>query len=87
MRSFDPTLEVTDENCLVAHLATEHFIKGSEGFNEGYKFSVVEHVSTPNMLLIREQFYINSLKTFLPFGLNLSNPIGLRAKLVVPHGG
>ena len=79
VRSFDPTLEVTDENCLAAHLAEEHFI---EKFNDSYKFSVVDQVSAPNMLLTREQYYINSLRTFLPFGLNLANPIGLKAKLV-----
>ena len=79
VKSYDPTLEITDENCLAAHIAECH---GTVEFNDSYKFSVLEHVSTPSMLLIREQHYINSLRTFKPFGLNLKDPIGLEAKLV-----
>ena len=79
VKSFDPSLEVTDENCLAAHISEFH---SNESFNDSYKFSVIEHVPSPDMLLIREQHYINSLRTFRPFGLNLSNPIGLKAKLV-----
>ena len=84
--SFAPLSEVTDENCLAAHLTVDHSINGSDGFNKSYKFSVLEHVSTPRVLLTREQFHINSLRTFQPFGLNMSDPIGLKARLVLVNG-
>ena len=83
-KSFDPLIEVTDENCLAAHMVKDHSINDSDSFNDSYRFSILEHVSTPSVLLSREQFYINSLRTFQPFGLNLSDPIGLKARLV--HG-
>ena len=74
--------EVTDENCLAAHLAIDHAISTSKGFNENYRFSILEHVSTPSNLLRREQYYINLVYTFQPFGLNIADPIGLKARLI-----
>ena len=75
---------MTDENCLAAHLMVEHGIKPRDvnAFNRSYKFSIAEHVDTPALLKEREQKRINKWKTFRPFGLNLSNPIGIKAKLI-----
>ena len=82
MNIFDRKDEVSDENCLAAHVITQHNVNDSPGFNLSYKFSVVEHVSAPKLLLTKEQLYINSFRTFRPFGLNTDNPIGLKAQLV-----
>ena len=82
INSFKPGSEVTDENCLAAHVKSRHGVTNTKGFNEAYKFSVVEFVSTPGNLLTREQKYINSFRTFSPFGLNIANPIGLRPILL-----
>ena len=81
-KSFNRNEEVSDENCLAAHLTSMHGVIDSKGFNSSYKFSIIEHVSSPGSLLTREQLHINSYKTFSPFGLNIANPIGLKAKLV-----
>ena len=73
---------VTDENCLAAHLATEHSIRSTKGFNDNIRFSVLENVSSPSNLLKREQYFINEIHTFQPFGLNIAGPIGLKAVLI-----
>ena len=82
INSFKPGSEVTDENCLAAHVKSRYGVTNTKGFKEAYKFSVVEFVSTPGNLLTREQKYINSFRTFSPFGLNIANPIGLRPILL-----
>lgn len=82
INSFKPGSEVTDENCLAVHVKSRHGVTNTKGFNEAYKFSVVEFVYTPGNLLTREQKYINSFRTFYPFGLNIAKPIGLRPILL-----
>ena len=76
---------IDDTNCLAAHAYFCHGIKESKGFNLLYKFSIVQKLCDPKLLLRREQFYINTYKTFVPHGLNVSNPIGLHALLTVQH--
>ena len=70
-------LLIDDTNCLAAHARFCHCVKDNKSFNLLYKFSIVQKLHDPNLLLRREQFYINKYKTFVPFGLNVSNPIGL----------
>ena len=53
------------------------------GYAELYTFSIVEKDVTPKNLVIREQHFINKYHTFVPLGLNISNPIGLHALLAL----
>ena len=74
-------LLIDDTNCLAAHAYFCHGTIDNKGFNLLYKFSIVQILCDPKLLLRREQFYINTYKTFVPYGLNVSNPIGLHALL------
>ena len=75
------TLMIDDKNCLAAHAYFCHDVRDNTGFNSLYKFSSVQMLCDPKLLLRREQYYINTYKTFVPYGLNISNPIGLHALL------
>ena len=72
---------IDDYNCLAAHAYFCHDVKDNDGFNSLYRFSIVQMLCEPKLLLRREQYYINTYKTFVPYGLNVSNPIGLHALL------
>ena len=76
-------LIVDDTNCLAAHALLCHDIKHSKGSNNLYRFSIVQKLCDPKLLLRREQFYINEYRTLIPLGLNLSNPIGLQALIAM----
>ena len=67
--------EIDDTNTLAAH-CIEHSIRTKTGFNSLYKFFVIKHVEK-EQLVISEQFLINKYFTNKPYGLNVSNPIGL----------
>ena len=71
----DTNLEITDDNTLAAH-AAEHGIQTKAGFNSLYRFYVIRHVEK-EQLTMSEQFFINKFNTIKPYGLNVSNPIGL----------
>ena len=75
-------LLIDDNNCLAAHAYFKHNVTDNKGFNHLYKFSIAEILSDPSIILRREQYYMNKYKTFVPFGLNVSNPIGLKALLL-----
>ena len=36
MKSFGPIIEVTDENCMAAHLVMNHSVNDTKGFNTAY---------------------------------------------------
>ena len=74
--------ELSDENCLAVHASTAYSIRALKDSIVVYKFSVVEFVSNPGELCIKEQGYVNSYRTFKPFGLNLASPVGLKPSLV-----
>ena len=57
-------------------LTIEHSIRTMTGFNSLYKFFIIRHVEK-EQLVISEQFFINKYFTYKPYGLNVSNPIGL----------
>ena len=49
-------------------------MRGRTDFNKCYKFDVLK-TCTPDRLRIIEQFYIESLNTLMPNGLNVINSI------------
>ena len=69
--------ELDDENTLAAH-AIEHGIRTKAGFNSLYNFFVVKYVEKER-LTISEQELISKYNTVRPYGLNVSNPLGLHA--------
>ena len=69
------SLEIDDTNTLAAH-CIEHNTRTKTGFNSLYKFFVIKYVEREK-LVISEQFFINKYFTYKPYGLNVSNPIGL----------
>ena len=68
-------IEIDDTNTLAAH-CIEHSKRTKTGFNSLYKFFVIKYVEREK-LVISEQFFINKYFTYKPYGLNVSNPIGL----------
>ena len=69
------SLEIDDTNTLAAH-CIEHSTRTKTGFNSLYRFFVIKYVEREK-LVISEQFFINKYFTYKPYGLNVSNPIGL----------
>ena len=67
--------EIDDTNTLAAH-CMEHSIQTKTGFNSLYKFFIIKLVEK-EQLVISEQFFINKYFANKPYGLNVSNPIGL----------
>ena len=65
-----------DEYSLGIHLYNEHGITGSEGFDETYKFTILEKCS-PRNLDIKEHYWIQKIRCLYPHGLNLASPFGL----------
>ena len=66
--------EIADEQILGAHLYLKHNLNQRENFNESYIVDVVSHCC-PRDLRVREQFYIQALKTLAPLGLNQMNSV------------
>ena len=81
MTNANDSFVIDETNCMAAHAYFHHNICDNKGFNQLYKFSIAEIVSGPGSILRREQHYINKYRTFVPLGLNISNPIGLKALL------
>ena len=63
-----------DDQILGLHIYLEHNMRGRTDFNKCYKFDVLK-TCTPDRLRIIEQFYIESLNTLMPNGLNVINSI------------
>ena len=79
----EPEYKIPDELAISAHAHVCHEAISRNEFNKLYTFSIVEKDVTPKNLVIREQHFINKYHTFVPLGLNISNPIGLHALLAL----
>lgn len=66
--------EIDDDSILGAHLVAVHNKADINDFNECYYFDILTFAN-PENLRIKEQFYINKLKTLSPFGLNQVNSV------------
>ena len=72
---------IDDTNTLAAH-AIEHNVRTKAGFNSLYRFFILRY-EEKERLTISEQFFINKFRTYRPYGLNTSNPIGVNDRLVL----
>ena len=72
----DASTELSDENTLAAHAYWEHNVTTKEGFDDLYSIYIIKN-KDPAQLTYSEQFLINYFYTVRPYGLNVSNPIGL----------
>ena len=77
--SFQPGNIVTladydDEQILGAHIVHDHRVTERNDFNCNYRLFVLCQPQ-PNNLRISEQFWINKLKTYRPYGLNQNSAI------------
>ena len=72
----DASTELSDENTLAAHAYWEHNVTTKEGFDDLYSIYIIKN-KDPAQLTYSEQFLINYFFTVRPYGLNVSNPIGL----------
>ena len=67
-------IEIDDTNILGYHIFSCHEKMNRNDFNACYKFDIVCNAAPTNIRTL-EQFYINKLKTLMPFGLNQVNSI------------
>ena len=65
---------VTDKNCLWAHLNLAHGLKERSDFDKSFKFCVLK-TADPHALPINEQQFIDKFNTLFPYGLNSINSI------------
>ena len=68
--------DLDDEYSLGIHLHDVHQIKDAEGFDNHFKFTILENCN-PRDLGKKEHIWIQKLKTLIPRGLNLKSPFGL----------
>ena len=66
--------EIEDEKILGAHLVAVHNKLEKDDFNRSYNFDIVAF-SNPGDIRIKEQFFIDTLGTLTPFGLNQVNSL------------
>ena len=66
--------EIDDEKILGAHLVNDHNKFDKNDFNDTYNFDILAFCRSQD-LRIREQSFIETLKTLTPFGLNQANSI------------
>ena len=78
----DDTVEITDKEAIAAHAKSYHHLTTTTEFNKCYSWDIYRCVNNPDNLLTEEQKTINELNTIYPFGLNISNPIGLKSFLI-----
>ena len=65
-----------DDHILGLHLYFQHGLRHPKGFNESYKFSILEKVN-PNNIDLKEHLWIQRLKCIKPYGLNSHDPFGI----------
>jgi len=76
--SIDASTELSDENTLAAHALNDHGIQTRDGFDDLYAVYIIKVLDfDPSSLTFKEQELINFFKTYHPYGLNRSRPIGL----------
>ena len=62
-------VEIDDTNIIGFHIFNCHGKVDRKDFNSCYKFDIIAY-ATPSNIRVLEQFYIDKLKTRVPFGLN-----------------
>ena len=67
---FDNIEEYDDEKILRLHLYLHHNKCDRKDFNNCYRFNILK-TCPPDRLRINEQFYIETLNTLMPYGLNV----------------
>ena len=73
--TLDPS-ELDDEYTLGIHLHTTHKLTDKHGFDNFYKFTILE-VCNPRDIARKEHLWIHKLRTLHPQGLNLCSTFGL----------
>ena len=68
--------DLDDEYTLGIHLHDDHKIKDKLGFDNNFKFTILENCS-PKDLPKKEHMWIQKMRSIYPFGLNLNSPFGL----------
>ena len=68
--------QTDDEYTLGIHLHDTHGVKSADGFDNHYKFTILE-ICNPRDLHKKEHLWIMKLRTIYPTGLNISSPFGL----------
>ena len=67
-------VEIDDEKILGAHLVVDHNKFDKHDFNNAYNFDILTF-SRSQDLRVREQYFIETLNTLTPFGLNQVNSV------------
>ena len=67
-------LEIDDTNILGYHIFSTHDKFDRSDFNNCYKFDIICNAA-PSNIRVLEQFYIDKLKTHIPYGFNQINSI------------
>ena len=65
-----------DKFALSVHLYNHHKIDSPNGFEDSYKFTIIEKCS-PKALGEKEHLWIQDLRCLYPLGLNLNSPLAL----------
>ena len=65
-----------DDHILGLHLYFHHNIRHGKGFNESFRFTILERCNPLNMDL-KEHLWIQRLKCIKPYGLNSHDPFGI----------
>ena len=68
-------IDLDDEQILGAHLILKHELSAKNAFDKNYEISIVGHCN-PSNIRMKEQFFMDKLKTLFPYGLNQCQSIG-----------
>ena len=69
-------LDNDDDHILGLHLYFQHNLRDGKGFNESFRFSILERCS-PQTLDLKEHLWIHRLRCIKPYGLNSHDPFGI----------